>query len=111
MLCSQSKKDSRRAGLSAFTSDRSRFLKELLESYGMAMVSILVSSNLFFIWFAFPSFVDVLPCLSEELLAREGESLVLLSRQLSSLERVRGREGSSGTSCQNVPKSVVISIY
>ncbi|KAK7298897.1 hypothetical protein VNO77_46332 [Canavalia gladiata] len=48
MLCSRSKKDSRSAGGSAFTSDLSRFLKEFLESYGMAMVSTLVSSNLFF---------------------------------------------------------------
>lgn len=48
MLRSWSKKDSRSAGGSPFTSDLSRFLKEFLESYGMAMVSTLVSSNLFF---------------------------------------------------------------
>lgn len=48
MLCSRSKKDSRSAGGSAFTSDLSRFLKEFRQSYGMAMVSTLVSSHFFF---------------------------------------------------------------
>lgn len=48
VACSVAGKDLRSAGEYAFTSDLSRFLKEFLESYGMAMVSTLVSSNLFF---------------------------------------------------------------
>ena len=46
MLCRRSKKDSRSAGRSAFRTELSRFLKEFLESYGMAMLSM--GSNLFF---------------------------------------------------------------
>lgn len=51
ILCSQSKKDSKRIG-DLLMSYLSLFLKEFRQLYGMAMVSTLVNCNYFF-WFAF----------------------------------------------------------